>query len=404
MKHRSARRGLVRAALPLLVALVAGLFARNAEAYPWMIRHQYTGCIVCHADPSGGGVLTEYGRAQGDLLLRTHFGHQTEEEAMEPSSTSGFLWGLVTPPEWLLAGGSVRNLFLVTKGEGSPADTRFVQMQADLRAVVRASFVRAGGSIGYVHEGGLAAAVTHNQEDNLVSREHWVGAAFGDDAWLVRAGRLNLPYGIRSIEHTLAVRKTTRTDINTGQQHGVAVSYGGESVRGEVLAILGNYQIRPDDYRERGYSLFAEWTPAPSYAVGLSSLVTTALLDVRDGTTMLRQAHGAFVRGAPWAPLVFMAEGNALFRSPAGASMIAGYSGMLQADYEPTQGLHLIGTGEIANDGLLGSTPMVGGWVSAQWFFAAHLDARVDGIVQSVPQPVGSASLITLLAQIHAYL
>jgi nicotinamide mononucleotide transporter PnuC len=37
-----------------------------------------------------------------------------------------------------------------------------------------------------------------------------------------------------------------------GQQHGVAVAYSGERVRGEILGIAGNYQIQPDDYRQRG--------------------------------------------------------------------------------------------------------------------------------------------------------
>ena len=39
-----------------------------------MIRHDYTGCATCHADPSGGGLLTLYGRAQSDLLLRMRYG------------------------------------------------------------------------------------------------------------------------------------------------------------------------------------------------------------------------------------------------------------------------------------------------------------------------------------------
>ena len=58
----------------LLLLAGALLLPRSAQAYPWMIRHDYTGCATCHVDPSGGGVLTAYGSAQGDMLLRTRYG------------------------------------------------------------------------------------------------------------------------------------------------------------------------------------------------------------------------------------------------------------------------------------------------------------------------------------------
>ena len=46
---------LLFAVLPLALVLLA---PARAEAYTWMIRHAYNGCGVCHADPSGGEVLT----------------------------------------------------------------------------------------------------------------------------------------------------------------------------------------------------------------------------------------------------------------------------------------------------------------------------------------------------------
>jgi hypothetical protein len=66
--------------LVVLLPLVVVLFTpARAEAYTWMIRHAYTGCGVCHADPSGGEVLTPYGRAQSDLLLRMRYGGKKDE-------------------------------------------------------------------------------------------------------------------------------------------------------------------------------------------------------------------------------------------------------------------------------------------------------------------------------------
>ena len=57
-----------------IVALFVAVFPTRAHAYTWMIKHGYSGCAVCHADPSGGELLTEYGRVQSDLLLRMRYG------------------------------------------------------------------------------------------------------------------------------------------------------------------------------------------------------------------------------------------------------------------------------------------------------------------------------------------
>ena len=54
---------------PASAALAAmALFSTAAGAYPSMIRHGYTQCAACHTDPSGGTLLTKYGRAQSELL------------------------------------------------------------------------------------------------------------------------------------------------------------------------------------------------------------------------------------------------------------------------------------------------------------------------------------------------
>jgi hypothetical protein len=391
------------ALLGLIAFAILSLATSRADAYPWMIRHEYTGCAICHGDPTGGGVLTPYGRAQGDLLLRTHYSTpKPGEEAGEPSPTSGFLWGAFEPPEWLLAGGSFRGATIVTKAAGSPADVRYILMQADLRAMIRPSFFRAGAAIGFAHEGALPAAVTSGTANNIVSREHWAGVAFKDDQFLIRAGRMNLPFGIRNIDHTLWVRKETFTDINSAQQHGVSFAYSGDTIRGEVMGILGNFQVHPDAYRKRGAVGYLEYTISPHYTVGVNGLFTSALLDTTTGTTMRRGSAGLFGRGSPTLPLVLMAEADMLFNAPAATTMSLGMVGMLQADYEPRQGIHVLGTGEVRVDT---SGVSAGGWLGAAWFFLPHADMRVDGILQSVSSSSGTSTLVTsFLGQLHFFL
>ena len=375
----------------------------TASAYPWMIRHPYSGCVPCHADPTGSGLLTPYGRALSEQVLRTRYGKVSPEDQGELGQ---FMWNAVTLPDWLLMGASFRNLVAGTV-QPSPATAHFYQMQADAKAQITLSRFRASGTLGWVHEGGRTSAITHADTDNLVSREHWLGLDIGEDKeWLLRAGRLNLPFGVRQVEHTMWTRTSTRTDIDSTAQHGVALAYSGKPVRGELMAILGNYQLNPDAYRERGYRAFGEWGITDQFALGVSSLMTYAARDLNSGLETLRQAHGVSVRWCPTELLVLMAEGDALIRLPKDLGTLVGYATFLQADIEPKQGFHVIVTGESRLDGALGTNPEFGGWFGLNWFFAPHFDVRADFIDRATYDGVTQtySNGITILGQMHMFL
>jgi hypothetical protein len=436
------RRALLRVLCGLIPLVVILWLPREAHAYSWMIRHGYSGCTTCHADPSGGELLTPYGRAQSDLLLRTRYGAPTQsdtssksdsfdsfdddeasgkagkqEEAKPaedsgPSESAGFLFGLVKEPEWLLLGGSYRHAFLLDDG------FRQFPMQADLWAHVVVDRFHAAGSLGVarVRVGSphtRAAQITTNQGDefNLLSRTHWVGYDIGANREvMVRAGRLNLPFGIRIPEHTMWVRENTRTDRESDQQHGIAVAWNSSELRGEVMGIAGNYQINPDRYRERGYSAYVETTSLEPVAVGASSLLTFAEADqvTLDQKSTARGAHGLFMRAKVSQPLVVFVEADALHTS----RRDLGYVGFVQADLELVQGFHLGVTGEIQDQGYIRNTnadgtdvtrepglgkPRLGGWATLDWFFLPHLEVRVDGILR---QDSGFAAI----GQLHMFL
>ena len=373
---------------------VAVLYPRPARAYAWMVRHGYTTCATCHVDPSGSGVLTPYGRAQGEILLQARWGKPGTEEA---SPAANFLWNALRTPDWLLGGGELRYMGLRTKIGDGPTTGDLILMQGDLAAAVQVSGFRASASLGYVTTTGSPAAVA----GQLISREHWVGWAFDEGTLLVRAGRINVPFGIRSIEHTLFVRQTTRSDLNDTQQHGVAIAYTSEWIRAEVMGIAGNFQLQPDASRERGYSGYVEVSPLSRLGIGLSSLVTHAADDVFLRVANTRQAHGLFVRASPWRPLVLLGEADYLVQNPSGVPTQKGLATMLQADYEPWQGLHLIATGETLD--LAGSGISYGGWLSAAWFFAPHLDIRADLMNRSQIIGTSRSAVLAYMAQGHLY-
>ena len=466
-----------------LVALFVSLFPSRAHAYTWMIKHGYASCPVCHADPSGGELLTEYGRVQSDELLRMRYGSSAggtarnrlvkaprlvrnelelktdassgaddeqddgkskgdasadaaagEEapaaDATEAAPTSSgsegsssgsansenerqlgdFLWGAVKLPDWLLLGGSYRHL---TVTRPSREEKKFVTfpMMADLYGQVSIGSFRVEASIGAVRVGvgspyARSAQVTRGQGDewNLLSRSHWLGYDFMEGAVTLRAGHMNLPFGVRIPEHTMWVRQATRTDRESAQQDGVALAYNGEKLRGEVMAIAGNYQINPDKYRERGYSLYAEYLTGERTAVGVSSLVTSAKKDrITLDPNALRQAHGAYIRAAFTDDVVLLAEADGLITT----DHDPGYVGFAQIDWEVTRGLHLMGTAEIQDRGydkLVGGPrtngngqQQLGGWGSVDWFCLPHVEVRADVFSRQNDE-------LTILGQLHVFL
>jgi hypothetical protein len=380
--------------------VVVCLAAARVEAFPWMIRHGYASCGACHHDPSGGGLLTPYGRAQSELLLAARYGERKEGQEQEVSPSTGFLFGAVTLPEWLDLGLAVRGGGFVTR-TGDTTHVLPLLMVSDLRANVAVGPVRVGGSVGFAPRRASFAALTPGEQDNVVSREHWLGVTNEDQTFLLRAGRMNLPFGLRTVEHTLWARESTRTDINQHQQHGVALAYNTEGLRSEVMAIAGNYQLRPDLYRERGYAGYVEWAPFSKAAFGMSSLLTYARYDVATvRPAFLRQAHGLFARVVPVAPLALMLEADVLFDKSREGPFASGYTGLLQADYELRQGFHLLATAELLQRPGA-SAPALGGWLTFDYFVFPQVEVRLDTLLRRTGQGAAAANELTLLGQLR---
>ena len=373
-----------------------------AVAYPSMIRHGYTECASCHADPSGGTLLTEYGRAQSELLLSSSYGKGAEAEA---GKASKFLFGAFEVPSALLLGGWIRNGYIWNTVDSKLVDNRYLQMRADLAAELRLGPVRAAAELGYATGDSASqtelAQVTRNPGGNLVSREHWIGLAFGEESGLIRAGRFNVPFGLRNIEHTSFVRTATQTDINQDQQGGVAFALTQESWRTEVMAILGNYSLHPDAYRERGFAGYVETALSRTVAVGVSALATRA--DAARDTRLptLRQAYGVTARVAPWTPLVLSAELDGLITSALGRrNAQTGYAGWLQADLEVLRGVHLLPAVEQMSPPNAGPSTF-GLWGGVAWFVFPHFDVRGDVIRRST---ANAPATNTFLLQVNGYL
>jgi len=375
------------------LALALLLLPTWSRAFPWMIEHGYNGCNECHVDPSGGSVLTNYGRAQGEILVRTHY----KKMEGEPGKEKEFLWS-VPLPDGLLIQPEFRGLFIP-----DPSDIRFILMQADMKMAANTKTFIASGSMGFVSEGARGALITKDFRNvRLVAREYWVGVRANAN-WTVRAGRMNLPFGIRTDQHILYTRGATRTDTNDDQQLGVSAAYGGRKLRSEVMAILGNYHISPDAYRERGYSGYVGFAPVKGLEVGISSLVTYAGKGLETEKRTIRQAHGLFARYSPVKKFGMFLETNALINTVDG-NTVPGFVSDFHLDGEPVQGLHLKVGGEYCQAAFGETRSDARAWGAIQWFLAPHVDLRTDILYGPISCGADGSYFPSAAIQLHFYL
>ncbi|MFT5583820.1 MAG: hypothetical protein ACI9VR_001404, partial [Cognaticolwellia sp.] len=131
LKRQTATMALPARAVLQLAVLLLGLLLTpsDAQAYAWSVNHGYTTCAACHADPSGGGLLTEYGRAQGEVFIRTPWEERGEE--WEPGNAAEFAFGAVEVPEWLLTGAVIRGGPALLKTPATDPIVFPIVMQAD---------------------------------------------------------------------------------------------------------------------------------------------------------------------------------------------------------------------------------------------------------------------------------
>ncbi len=386
----------------MLFALFATFLPGEALAYPWMIEHQYTTCSQCHVDPSGGSAMTAYGRAQTEALLRSHYGKEIEE----PGPVKDFLFGAVDLPDGVIAQGDIRGLLIP-----QPGNVRFLLMQADLRAGIQNDKGIAYASAGVVSEGARGARLlsdegAENEALIPVMRDYWVGLTPANGV-MIRAGRINLPFGIRTDQHILFTRAITRTTTNDDQSFGLSASYEARSWRAELMGILGNLHVSPDVFRERGYSGTFSYALDNNAELGVSSLVAAARSDVETLLPTTRQAHGVFTRYAPLERVGLLGEADLLLTS-AGEEQRQSATGVvidLHTDIEAAQGVHVKLGGEVCDPDLSDDAGSASrGWGAVQWFLAPHVNLRVDGMYGPLNCTPGAEARPMALAQLHMFL
>jgi hypothetical protein len=177
--------------MSVAAALAAGVAEVGAE--PKYISKQYTRCTTCHISPTGGGLLSAYGRSLSHRELSTTGAPPPAAGEPEPQpGEEAFLWNALRDalgPVQL--GINLRPSHLRYDFAGF-SDDRNLWMTAEVQAAVKVNDWVLFGQVGRELDEG---------EFTLDSSEYWAGRQ-PDEGIGFRAGRFLPAYGVRFADHT----------------------------------------------------------------------------------------------------------------------------------------------------------------------------------------------------------
>jgi hypothetical protein len=379
------------------VALLAS--AREARAYPqFQLSSGTTRCAQCHFSPSGGTLLTSWGRDEsGDTISL--------------GGNGGFLHGAWTPPSWLALGADVR-LAAIRNDVGGPEapEVAAFPMQFDLygRAAYDAfSFNVTVGDRGIVRP--VDPSVAGRSSDfaaRIVSREHYLMWRPGASGPYVRLGRFAAPYGIRFVEHIYFVRRYTGFNLYE-ETYNLSGGYLADDWELHATAFVHVPASFPDlvtaaGAHESGGALSGERRFANMAAVGLQARVGVAGEEAR---------YQAGAVGKLWidkAKLLLLGEADFIYQriaAPASTSQnqLVSYVGatyvmrglMAGVAYERFQeNLSVSGTGRNAYDAEVNLFP----WAHFEIVLLGRYQKAAAGSLQD------SAAATLGMLQLHYYL
>ncbi len=223
-------------------------FQHEALAFPELTRHNYTNCTVCHVSPTGGGVLSEYGRSLSKELVST-WGVEGEEK---------FLY--VTPSsEKVALGGDFRFMETEVKPPAGTKKKRWITMQRDLEVALTLTNWVAAVTVG---ENTMAT-----RGSKLLSRRHYLMYKANDELSF-RGGRFYPSFGLHLPDHTAIIRRGLGWDQNR-ETYNFETAWQGEKWQYFATAVFG----RPDDKtvdRQKGLTLSTAYQTGGSSKFGFS--------------------------------------------------------------------------------------------------------------------------------------
>lgn len=167
----------------------------SADAFVENVTHGYQSCRACHMSPSGGGVLTEYGRSLSRELMST-WGKEGFENA-------GF--GLIKETEKFRVGGDVRAVQTYVDNYQVKSN-RFFMMQQNVELAFKTGKAWIIGTLG-TQEGPSGTP----DRGTFLSERHYVLIDAAENV-TVRLGKFRTNFGLNDPNHT----RVTKSPLGFG--------------------------------------------------------------------------------------------------------------------------------------------------------------------------------------------
>ena len=296
--------------------------APRAATEPIFLSRQYTRCTNCHFSPTGGGLLTPYGRSLSREELST-FG--ASRGSGTPGREQEFLFGALGKGLGPVSVGiDLRPSHLSLDSAGYSSSRDFL-MNAALAAALQFRKWTFYGQVGRQPRG---------DDARVTSFEHWV--AYQSDKGLgVRVGRFLPAYGVRLADHTAFTRATLGFD-NDDQIYGVELSYKSDRQLVQVAAGPGRAESLLNDDEQGAFTAAGRWQfdlRPRTVLVASGAFRDASDLEPRSG------AAGLALGIAPGSRLTLWTEADIRFRE--GSSGEPAYTLFGQAAYEVYRGVWL---------------------------------------------------------------
>jgi hypothetical protein len=377
----------MKARLAALAGTGLLLAAAPAGAEPIFLARQYARCTTCHFSPTGGGLLTPYGRSLTREELSTMGRGHSTATAAGPDGEQAFLFGML--------GRRLGNLSLGIDLRPGRVEVAFPGGQENRNLLMNAEITAAFRARGWTVYGELGRQPLRAEGTRVDSFEHWVGYQ-SEKGLGFRAGRFLPAYGIKFSDHTAYNRRPLGLDT-FDQIYGVELSHTTDRHLVQLAAGPGRADSIIDDDGTRGFVASARVqldlsTRAVLVASGLFH--DGARLAPRNGSA------GIAVGFSPIRRLTIWTEGDAQFQQ--GLSGAPSYVLVNETGFEVYRGIWLKVSPQLRTS--FGDTS--GG--TFRWVFELNLLPRTHWNVDlSHYRDKGRTNDIvtkTTLLQLHLYL
>jgi hypothetical protein len=376
----------------LLVALT--VLAPTASAEPMFLAKQYTRCTACHYSPTGGGLLTPYGRLLSHRELSTTGGTAIAPAAGaedDPHGEQAFLYGAL--------GGALGPVHLGLETRPSHLRIGFPGGHQDMNLLMNLDLIGALQKNGWTAYGTVGREPPQSAVRNgrtlptaeFISYEHWMSYQT-EGGVRVRAGRFLPAYGVRFADHNAYTRIYLDLDRND-QVYGVEVSDTIGPSMVQVMVSPGKAEAILHDRTHRGLSTAGRWQfdLAPrATVVGSAFYRHSTDVDPRSG------AVGGAFGFAPASRLSIWTEADAQLQTKAAG----GHSWVVvnETSVEVYRGIWLKVSPQLRTAGSLPGIPSL-----RRLAFAADLLPRTHWNlnVSCYRDRASGVSTSTLLAQLH---